>query len=48
MAFETLQKYSELDEQVQAAFDDYLEQRGIDAEFGDYLMKLAADKEQRE
>jgi len=33
---------------VQAAFDAYLTERGVDAEFGEYLMKLAADKEQRE
>ena len=26
----------------------YLVERGIDANFGEYLMKLAADKEQRE
>jgi Mitochondrial glycoprotein len=43
-----LQKYEELDDQVQTAFDAYLEERGIDADFGEYLMKLAADKEQRE
>jgi hypothetical protein len=41
-------KYEELDDQVQTAFDAYLAERGIDAEFGEYLMKLAADKEQRE
>lgn len=33
---------------MQAAFDVYLAERGVDAEFGEYLMKLAADKEQRE
>lgn len=43
-----LQKYEELDDQVQTAFDAYLVERGIDADFGEYLMKLAADKEQRE
>jgi hypothetical protein len=41
-------KYEELDEQVQVAFDAYLAERGVDAEFGEYLMKLAASKEQRE
>ena len=43
-----MQKYEELDDQVQTAFDAYLVERGIDADFGEYLMKLAADKEQRE
>jgi Mitochondrial glycoprotein len=43
-----LQKYEELDDRVQTACDAYLEERGIDADFGEYLMKLAADKEQRE
>ena len=33
---------------MQTAFDAYLVERGIDADFGEYLMKLAADKEQRE
>lgn len=41
-------RYEELDEAVQGAFDGYLEKRGITAEFGEYLMKLTEDKEQRE
>lgn len=41
-------RYEELDEVVQHAFDDYLQMRGITAEFGEYLMKLTEDKEQRE
>jgi len=43
-----VQGYSELDEQMQKAFVDYLEERGIDAELGDYLLQAADSKEQKE
>ena len=44
----SLQDYSELDERLQKAFGDYLEERGINAELGDYLIAAADGKEQKE
>jgi hypothetical protein len=40
--------YEELDEELQAQFTSYLEERGINAEFGAYVLRLVHDKEQRE
>ena len=40
--------YEELDEDLQAQFTSYLEERGINADFGSYLLRLVHDKEQRE
>jgi ferritin len=42
------QEYSELDEKMQKAFVDYLEERGIDAALGEYLLEAADSKEQKE
>lgn len=36
--------FDELDETLQQAFVDYLDERGITAEFGAYLVELVADK----
>jgi hypothetical protein len=36
--------FDELDETLQQAFADYLEERGITADFGVYLMELVHDK----
>lgn len=36
--------FSELDDTLQQAFADYLEERGITADFGTYLMELVHDK----
>ena len=44
----SLQVYEELDEQVQAKFQDYLEERGINGALGEYLLAIADNKEQRE
>jgi len=40
--------FDELDDTLQQAFADYLEERGITAEFGVYLMELVHDKLERE
>lgn len=40
--------YEELDEELQKHFEDYLAERGVDAELGAYLLPLIHDKEQRE
>ena len=40
--------FEELDEAVQDAMYQYLEERGITAELGEYLLHLTNDKEQRE
>lgn len=37
-------EFEELDDTLQQAFADYLEERGITAEFGLYLMELLHDK----
>lgn len=36
--------FAELDQTLQQAFLDYLEERGVNGEFGMYLMELANDK----
>jgi hypothetical protein len=36
--------FGELDDTLQSAFRDYLEERGINGEFGSYLMELVHDK----
>ena len=43
-----VQLFEELDGDVQKIFEDYLQERGINAEFGEYLLALADNKEQRE
>ena len=43
-----MQVFEELDEKVQKGFQEYLEERGIDNELGDYLIAISEDKEQRE
>lgn len=40
--------YDELDEEVQRQFQVFLEERGVNAELGGYLLRLVHDKEQRE
>lgn len=40
--------FTELDEGLQKHFQDYLEERGITAELGEYLRFLIFDKEQQE
>ncbi|KAL4459170.1 hypothetical protein ABPG75_014035 [Micractinium tetrahymenae] len=40
--------YEELDEELQAQFEEYLAERGITQELGAYLLPLVHDKEQRE
>lgn len=40
--------YDELDEDLQLQLRQYLEQRGVTAELGGYLLRLVHDKEQRE
>ncbi|KAL4427157.1 hypothetical protein ABPG77_001161 [Micractinium sp. CCAP 211/92] len=40
--------YEELDEELQAKFEQYLAERGITQELGAYLLPLIHDKEQRE
>lgn len=40
--------FSQLDEEVQAAFDAYLEERGVDAALAEFIVELSVDKEQRE
>lgn len=40
--------FDELDEELQEQFVAYLEERGITADLGEYLMQLVHDKEQRE
>ncbi|KAL4854151.1 Cyclin-dependent kinase G-2 [Chlorella vulgaris] len=39
--------YEELDEKLQANFESYLAERGVDKELGAYLLPLIHDKEQR-
>lgn len=43
-----MQKYAELDDKLHEAFSGYLEERGINADLGDYLLQLADNKEQTE
>lgn len=40
--------FDELDEQLQGAFGEYLEERGITPELGEYLRHVIYDKEERE
>ena len=40
--------YEELEEELKGSWESYLEERGINAPMGDYLLQLAHDKEQRE
>lgn len=40
--------FAELDEQLQSGFRDYLQERGIDEDLGEYLRQLMHDKEQEE
>ena len=40
--------YDDLDEELKSSWEGYLEERGINAPMGDYLLQLAHDKEQRE
>lgn len=42
------QVFTELDDKLQQAFVDYLEERGVNAELGRYILDYAEDKEQRE
>jgi hypothetical protein len=42
------QVFTELDEQLRTAFVDYLEERGVNAELGGFVLAYAEDKEQRE
>lgn len=43
-----LQVYAELDERLLQEFPAFLEERGVDADMGAYLLGLVNDKEQRE
>lgn len=47
-AFYTGPDFEELDESLQDSFLSFLEERGITAELGEWLMHLVHDKEQRE
>lgn len=40
--------YANLDEKLLQEFPAYLEERGIDADMGNYLLALVNDKEERE
>lgn len=40
--------YSELDDKLQGAFQEYLEERGVNEELGRFIIDFAEDKEQRE
>ncbi|CAL5220697.1 g2751 [Coccomyxa viridis] len=40
--------FSELDQKLQQAFTDYLEERGVNGELGRFVMDFSEDKEQRE
>lgn len=40
--------FEELDDEVQRQFTLYLEERGVNADLGAYLLRLVHDKEQRE
>lgn len=42
------QVYSELDDRLLQEFPAFLEERGVDADMGAYLLGLVNDKEQRE
>ena len=42
------QVFSELDDKLQQAFMDFLSQRGVDAELGQFIVEFSDDKEQRE
>ncbi len=43
-----MQVYAELDERLLQEFPAFLEERGVDADMGAYLLGLVNDKEQRE
>ena len=43
-----LQVYADLDEKLLQEFPAYLDERGINAEMGAYLVGLVNDKEERE
>ena len=43
-----VQVFSELDDKLQQAFTTYLEERGVNAELGRFVMDFSEDKEQRE
>ena len=43
-----MQVFSELDLKLQQAFTAYLEERGVNAELGRFVMDFSEDKEQRE
>lgn len=43
-----VQVFSELDQKLQQAFTTYLEERGVNAELGRFVMDFSEDKEQRE
>ena len=43
-----MQVFSELDPKLQEAFTAYLEERGVNAELGQFIMDYSEDKEQRE
>ena len=40
--------FDELDDELQRQFTLYLEERGVNADLGAYLLRLVHDKEQRE
>lgn len=40
--------YADLDDKLLQEFPAYLEQRGINADMGNYLLALVNDKEERE
>lgn len=43
-----MQRFDELDEELQHGFAEYLEERGINLDFGDYIMQAFRDKEAKE
>ena len=48
LRWSTLQVYVELDDRLLQEFPAFLEERGVDADMGAYLLGLVNDKEQRE
>ncbi len=48
LGWSILQVYAELDDRLLQEFPAFLEERGVDADMGAYLLGLVNDKEQRE
>ena len=48
LGWSIVQVYNELDDRLLQEFPAFLEERGVDADMGAYLLGLVNDKEQRE